>query len=563
MENNVSLDMFDKLISYLSTDRVDVTLNTVLTDTNTPLGFTRHTVKHKSDFIYQEYAKDITKKFNRIPKILRDAWVYEYVFRSAISHRLNYLFANDQSLIHQFERNAVRSLLLIHDPHVPSSIYVGFVNLKDESQQFFGDYPVPANINRLGLTRRFVSTIGNMHDDDWIFHNKLWFDTLNSDRGLLRTLRGFVQIACANIFYTNEIIERMLEIPVTELLDHMEMFIELRESIDTTRSDIVKFIEYVEPYALEASPPSFYHMLCGAPFVDLQRSIHIEQPSEVVVNVEYPFQAHDIIRYLTTICDGHSISKISDSDFCPKDIVDEIFVAHYNDLATNFIPLLYSDDWLVPAYKIPNNIPPKNKRLFNQVIYDHLTLALVGFKASITTNPDMNYVMNYLVNTSHMLLSIEDESQSMGLSLISTLLPYYLRIKYTNFSERELETLMLVTWAWESSNYDRPNLLSKTWKKHFHNPLITRGIRRTFFSLFEVFNFNLPIDFETVFGMERSDFFLYLENLCEYITSNPMTKEVEELFSNSPYPRKYVFLNEEDRLIWIGSNEDHDDKSRK
>jgi hypothetical protein len=280
MENHYTYDDFDlqsQFVNHLKTDKVITSIDSVLISNGNPIGFTQRIMEHNQSKLFDRYAKNISEQYPSLVPILRDGWVYEQVFKAAIDYRMVCMFPDDEKELRKRRIDAMRAIMLVYDKEVPASKYAGFFYFSKNMYNFFSSYPTPTNADRFGLTRRLVSTIGSILEPNWIFHNQTWFKTLDCDIQLFNVLRGFVQISSSNVFYSDEAFEHVYDFDIAELLDHMETFIDLRESDDTTPQNIRKFVESVEHYALEIPVPSIYPVLYGGSFSTLHSLIESQK----------------------------------------------------------------------------------------------------------------------------------------------------------------------------------------------------------------------------------------------------------------------------------------------
>lgn len=549
MDNDVSL--VGQMVRYLRTDKVAFKLDNVLTYTGSPIGFARRVLKDNGVYLYHQYGKDIQDQFPNLPKILRDGWVYEQVFRTAVEYRMVNLFQDRPDRIATMRLEGIRAMMLVLDQSLPASKYTGFFNFKENVYQFLVSNNPIANQDRIGLTKRLIATVGSVLDPNWILHHPTWFKTLDINDELLKSLRGFLQLCTSNLYHTPETFSEVYEFDILELMDHMETFIDLRESQDTTPKMIRTFIESVEHYSRDFPVPPHYNVLYGGSYLDLLKIFSTNSQSEKPSTPNPSFFEHPLVDFINDIDKGVTVTLVNEGQLPPELIMYQFYERLIKETEAQFITLIQQVNWITPTHAIP-----KTKARREQLVCDHLLMVVMGLKFAKLHVEDEGSVINFIANTAHLLLHHRDETETLGLSTFSSLLPFYMKGSVQPLTPREFEIVSLVKWAWDECKFDTYKKISKSWKTHFKNPVVTAGLRNTFFSLTEVLQNDDPVDYDFVFQMSRDDFFQYLENLCEYLTTDPMTQEVEEFFNRAPNPKKNLYTTPYEFLMWVGVEDD-------
>lgn len=536
-----------------SGDRTDRSLSYVISGGGTPTGFARHVAKTKLSSLYKKYSGPLQDQFPKLPDILKDAWSYEYLIRCATEVRLEAILGPEKYTTYmgpRFLSTTYRPSLW--DAAVPASRFAGLIGFGNEMTALYSRATLLANTDRLGLTRRLISTIGSIDNPHWILHDPLWFKTLLNSPEHLRSFKGFLVVASINCAYADEMFFQQFDLPTTELMDHMETFIDLRESTITTRKDIITFIERVEHYALEDPGLNFGFAMNCAPFEKVReihgvREAYFDKPPNDV-----EFSDNPIIQFLLTIKSELSLSSVNDQNVTPVMVANDILVKMTLDEVTHFLALVGRENWINTIHAEPTTTAEKA-----QVAYDNILLAVVGYRAMLLSeDKSERHALTFISKTAHLLLNIEDELGKTGVSAFSAFVNSIVRSDDFKVSDRNMETIMLMVWAWGLFNYDRSTKMTPRWKAHLENQIIAVNLRNALFTFIEWMIAKPEIVQNVNCTKTESDFFLWYENLCELLTTDPMYDEVDAHLSEAPAFFQYLSVGPEIHCIWSAAFND-------
>lgn len=534
-------DMVSSLIRHYLSDKVTQSLSCVVGHNDTPTDYARKMTKTPDGRVFDTYAQYPIQTHPKVPLELKQAWTYDSLLNLGIGYRTDEAIPHNhkqgQSLIY----DALLAKLILNDKHAPMSAYSGLINFSSEMQIFLDRRSVIAKQSFIGLFSRVRVGVGSLYDSNWIFHNALWYDVLSSNPNRLRHFRGFLHACALAMVVSQESLQQYHDVTIDELVEHMERFLDLRESPDTQASDIRRFISAIEHYTVGIEPHAIMASLYTAKYKEVEAMFgHLNTTSNASVDVK-PNPTWDIVLKAIP-----QIVELLEDHISTDATIDAIIEKYDQTLLGEF---LHTAQKLHPFRGVVGLSGTQRKALLK----DHLFMAIVGMRIEIlkaSKDPAKNEYDDYIRNKAHILLLGGDNVHRLGLSLVASLLEDNIKRNLEHLTERELETALLLSWAWGMLGYDKPGKMSSAWRTLLSDNKIRHSLRSTLFSFIEIINIPPGEIPSNILPCDRATFFMQIENLCEYLATTPTQEEITEFFKIMPMISFTKKLDMWDNILW-------------
>lgn len=530
-----------QIVRHQLNDKQVHSLTYVLGEQGSPIGYARRIVKQSKVRLFETFGQAIQEQFPHLSTPLKKAWEYDYLIEAGIVFRITHLYPNPGQKSKSLYVQALLAFLLLEDDACPTSAFSGLPYFSNQAAFYLSSSEnIIAKDSEFRLIQRLIATIGSINEPHWLLHQSEWYKALADHRDRLRTLRAFLYMTIVSAVMVPEHFKRLFEIDKTEFLSYAEDLVHLIEDDETTRADIVFFLNKVELICSDIPSNILSSGIFHQPYRHCHRQLLGDtdvtqgQISNGAQTPQWDF-LNELDLYTSAhhcLEDGVALSPIV------EELTDVVMTKDYKTF-------LSYDAESYPTHKST----PRTKVLSRRAVSDRIHLTLVR-RRILALKPTVEpQDLNEYLSSKAQIMLVDNNDTYRGLSLLDYILTFNQRHYSSFMTEREMETASLLIWAWRQFGYDQ-NKLTPAWSSYFDDPEIVTSFRKTMAVFIELLNTPRECDLVPLLGMTRDTIFQHIENLCELMLSSPTREEIYQFFTMMPdhvYASGLIFW---DSLLW-------------
>jgi hypothetical protein len=546
------------LIRFCMTDKVIKSINSVVEGDITPIDYANILIDHNYELLYHTFfasrletcdlnVKHITTEdgYNILTSFMFD----KLVLAGAMLRLAQFRYMSTESIANPIhEDNSIFSSTLIHlltiyEEYKDYTHISGLTDFKAICTLFVGTVAIVRENTPVGLFMRLSDNIEDVDNLNCILRDKLWGDILLNDPERCRDFRRFLYISLISMVFPDELLKSTFNTTSTKLLKDVNYFIDLREDKETTREDVLYFLDKISIHLESYSDNMIFYSMCELPysvFEDIYTKTNkVEEESSKPRKINNPLEAVSEDIY-NTLGELYNPIDVVANDFTPLDYTNSFLGDYRDSLLTNVIESHYN------RMELPKSEYDKSSVLMDGVIRDYLMMALVYERYKY-----LEYKKPFLEikKSCHILLVGEDEG--LGLSVLTWVLPYHRNNQVENFTTDQITAIDNLLDLLQDIGISFPSLMNEHWKEVFEDLEVRTNIRSYFFTLIESFYIDDEETYKKFIGTTKDLLFTGLKEFNRLLSEEATKEELLDFLSKVPSINNTISVTDKDYAMWL------------